>query len=72
MTVQRSFGIFLLVGGIILLIIGVNASSSAADQISNTFLGRFTQSTIFYSVLGGGAALFGLLVVLGDGRGNDA
>jgi hypothetical protein len=61
---QRVFGIVLLVVGVILLIVGMNASHSAADQISNTFTGRFTHETAWYIFGGGGAALFGLLLVL--------
>ena len=63
MSMQRIFGIVLLVVGVILLIVGMNASHSAADQISNTFTGRFTHETAWY-IFGGGAALFGLLLVL--------
>jgi hypothetical protein len=64
MSMQRIFGIVLLVVGVILLIVGMNASHSAADQISNTFTGRFTHETAWYIFGGGGAALFGLLLVL--------
>jgi len=68
MSMQRTFGIILLLGGIALVLVGVNASHSMADQLSNTFLGRFTHSTVMYTVGGGAAALFGLLIVLGDVR----
>jgi hypothetical protein len=69
---QRIFGIVLLVVGVILLIVGRNASHSAADQISNTFTGRFTHETAWYIFGGGAAALFGLLLVLVGGRGRNA
>jgi hypothetical protein len=64
MSTQRIFGIVLLVIGGILLIVGMNASHSAADQISNTFTGRFTHETAWYIFGGGAAALGGLLMVM--------
>ena len=64
MSTQRIFGIVLLVIGVILLIVGMNASHSAADRISNTFTGRFTSETAWYIFGGGAAALCGLLMVM--------
>jgi len=72
MSQKRIAGIVLLVVGTILLIVGMNASHSAADQISNTFTGRFTHETLWYLVGGGAAALFGLLMVVGGARGKNA
>lgn len=61
-------GIVALVVGAGLLIVGINASNSVADQISNTFLGRFTQATTWYIIGGLGSAVFGvLMIVLGAG-----
>ena len=68
MSMQRIFGIVLLSMGIALLITGMNASHSAADQISNTFAGRFTHETVWYLVGGGAAALLGLLMAVVGGR----
>jgi hypothetical protein len=72
MNMQRIFGIVLLLGGVALLIIGMNASHSAADQISNTFTGRFTNDTAWYIFGGGAVAVFGLLMVLVGPRGRSA
>jgi hypothetical protein len=72
MSMQRIFGIVLLVGGVILLMVGLNASHSAADQLSNTFTGRFTRDTAWYIFGGGAAALLGLILVLVGGRGRRA
>ena len=69
MSMQRISGIALLVIGVIVLIAGMNASHSAADQISNTFTGRFTQDTAWYIFGGGAAALVGLLMVVFGARG---
>jgi hypothetical protein len=50
----------------------MNASHSAADQISNTFTGRFTNDTAWYIFGGGAVAVFGLLMVLVGPRGRSA
>ena len=52
MSPQRIFGIALLAIGITLLVIGLNSSHSMADQLSNTFTGRFTDNTTWYIVGG--------------------
>ena len=70
MSQNRIFGIVLLVVGAALLVIGMNASHSVGDQISNTFTGRFTKETMWYLIGGGAAALIGLLMVLGGGKGH--
>jgi hypothetical protein len=72
MSTQRIFGIVLLLVGIALLIVGMNASHSAADQISNSFTGKFTQDTAWYIFGGAGAGLFGLLLVLMGPSGRNA
>ncbi len=69
MVPQRIVGIVLLVVGVILVVVGMNASNSVADQVSNTFTGRFTQTTTWYIVGGIAAALTGaLMVAFGGGR----
>jgi hypothetical protein len=72
MAPKNIFGIFLLLGGITLLLFGMNASHSFADQASNTFTGRFTDQTMWYMIIGGAAALLGLLSVLVGFRGKSA
>jgi len=72
MSRQRISGIVLLVVGAIVLIVGMNASHSAADQVSNTFTGRFTRETMWYIIGGGAAGLLGLLLVLSGTRGKAA
>ncbi|MFN0010632.1 MAG: DUF3185 family protein [Phycisphaerales bacterium] len=64
MSTQRIVGIVLIVVGVILIVIGVNSSNSLADQVSETFTGRFTDATTWYIVGGIGAALLGLLAIL--------
>jgi hypothetical protein len=72
MSGLRIFGIVLLVAGIVVLIVGMNASHSAADQISNTFTGRFTHETAWYIFGGGAMGLFGLLLVVFGVQGRNA
>lgn len=64
MTPQRIIGIVLLVAGVVLLVVGVNSSHSLADQVSNTFTGRFTQGTTWYIIGGILLALVGLLSII--------
>jgi hypothetical protein len=58
MNAQRSLGIVVLAVGVVLLIVGLNASHSIVDQASNTFFGRFTHATTWY--ICGGLLLAGL------------
>ena len=68
MNPQRIVGVVLVVVRVILLSVGINASHSLADQVSNTFTGRFTQATTWYVVGGIASALLGVLMVLVDLR----
>ena len=69
MSQNRIIGIVLLVVGVIVLVVGMNASHSVGDQVSKTFTGRFTKETMWYLIGGGAAALIGLLMVFGGGKG---
>ena len=53
-----------MVVGVVILVVGINASHSAADQLSNTFKGRYTDATMWYIVGGIGAAIVGLLLTV--------
>ena len=65
---QRILGVVLLVVGVILLFVGINASHSMADRVSNTFTGRFTEATTWYIIGGIASALLGLLILLFRGK----
>ena len=69
MNTQRIVGIVLLVLGLILFIVGLNASDSFADQLSNTFTGKWTDNTAWYVYGGLGMGLLGVLIVA-FGRGS--
>jgi hypothetical protein len=60
---QCIFGFVLLTTGVIVLIVGINASHSAAGQISRTLTERFIPETVRYVFGGGAAVLVGLLLI---------
>lgn len=72
MNPQRITGTVLMLIGIIMLIIGINASHSVADQWSSIFTGHFTETTVWYIILGGAGTLVGLMIVLFGVRGSHA
>jgi hypothetical protein len=72
MSPQRIVGIIMLIGGIAVMIVGVNSSHSVSDQLSNTFRGRFTDSTNWYIIGGGVVAAVGLVLSLFGMRGRNA
>ena len=69
MNPKRILGIAELAVGLLLLIIGMNSSHSMVDQLSNTFTGRFTDSTNWYILGGTVLAVIGLLTVIYGPRG---
>jgi len=69
---NRIIGIVFLVIGVGLFVFGMNASNSAADQISHTFTGRFTDGTTWYILGGLAAAVVGVVMMLPGGKGHSA
>jgi uncharacterized membrane protein YiaA len=68
MNSRRFAGLFLLVAGVILFIIGMNASESLADRWSNFFTAHFTDATVWYIIGGVALSAFGLMLVMSGGR----
>lgn len=64
MVPTRIIGIALLALGVILFIIGMNASDSVSDQFTRTFTGHFTDRTAWYLIGGAVLAVVGLVVSL--------
>lgn len=62
MGANKVIGIVLLVTGLILLYFGWQASQSAGDQIAETFTGRFTDSTMWFLIIGAAAAVGGAML----------
>jgi hypothetical protein len=69
MNGQRVLGIVLLVVGVILFVLGMNASDSVADRFSKFFTGQFTDTTVWYIIGGAALAISGLsMVTFGGGK----
>jgi hypothetical protein len=68
MSGSRIIGIVILAVGIVLLIFGMNASHAPIDQISETFTGRYTQTTMTYLIIGIVAVIGGGLLALSGRR----
>lgn len=69
MNLKLITGIILMLVGVILFVVGINASDSVADRLSNFFTGRFTDTTVWYMVGGAATAVAGLmLAILGSRR----
>jgi uncharacterized membrane protein len=67
---QRLVGLVLLVVGIILLFVGINASESFVDQMSEMFRGRFTDRTMLYIIGGAVMSIVGVALLAVGGRRN--
>ncbi|AXO14605.1 DUF3185 family protein [Thalassospira indica] len=68
MSLRRILGVVALVVGVGLLVTGYNASESAVDQLSETFLGRYTDETVWYLIGGVASAIGGLLLLIMGGK----
>jgi LPXTG-motif cell wall-anchored protein len=56
MPVARTLGIVLLAAGLVFLVMGLSATDAPSEQLMHTFLGRYSQQTVWY-IAGGLAAL---------------
>ncbi len=72
MSSKGILGLILLVGGIVAFGFGLNASRSIVEQVSNTFLGRFSEVTTWYMIGGLASAIVGLILVMSGFRGGRA
>ena len=68
MNAQRSIGIALLVGGVILLAFGLDASNSFASDVTEAFTGSPSDRTMWMIVLGSATAVAGLFMAMVSGR----
>ena len=62
MHIGRIIGIVIAVLGLLLLIVGINASQSLGEQVLEDFTGRFSDETTWYMI--GGVALIALGVLM--------
>jgi hypothetical protein len=68
MSGNRIIGLVILAVGIVLVIFGMNSSQAPLDQVSQTFTGRFTQTTMMYLIVGIVAVIGGGLLALSGRR----
>ncbi|QIB65039.1 DUF3185 family protein [Kineobactrum salinum] len=64
MSKNQIIGIVLLVVGVILLYFGYEASQSVGEQVVEGVSGSFTDSTVWYLVLGAAATIGGLAMLV--------
>jgi hypothetical protein len=70
MSVKAIVGFVLLAAGVVAFIYGLNASKSLVEQVSNSFIGRFSEATTWYMIGGFALAVFGLLMLVFGFRGS--
>lgn len=63
MNANQLLGVVLLIAAAALLYFGYTASQGVGEQVHETLTGRFTDSTTWYFVFGGGAAIGGLIML---------
>lgn len=68
MNPYRMGGIVLIVVGVVLFMVGLNASESFADQWSEFFTGRFTDKTVWTMIGGIALAVVGMTMAFAGGR----
>ncbi len=68
MSAARILGIVVAVIGAVLLYLGLNGSHSLADQASHTLVGRYTDQTMTYIILGIVALVGGALTAVAARR----
>jgi hypothetical protein len=64
-SATRVLGVLLLVAGVVLIIIGIVASRSLADNLSSVFRGRLTDHTMWYIFGGIASAVVGFVLTIG-------
>lgn len=69
MNTPRIVGCVLLAVGVLLLVIGYNASQSFSEQAMETVTGRFSDTTTWYLILGtAGAAAGAAMLIFAKGK----
>lgn len=68
MNPNRMGGIVLMVVGVVLFIVGMNASESFADQWSEFFTGHFTDKTVWTMLGGVVLTVVGMTMAFAGGR----
>jgi hypothetical protein len=69
MDAKRLAGIAVLVVGILLIFLGYQSSQGWDDQISEAVTGEYTDSTMWYWIVGSVSAVIGLVLIAMKGKG---
>lgn len=64
MSPKKLSGIVLLVLGVVLLLVGFNATEAPVEEVTEAFTGRYSDATMLYLIGGAVAALVGLVLLL--------
>ena len=64
MNQKALLGIALLVGGLILLYFGYNASESITEGVTEAVTGRYSDETMYYLIGGAVASIVGLAMLV--------
>lgn len=64
MNTQRIIGLALLAAGILLLFLGYQSSQGMDDQLSEAITGEYTDSTLWYWIVGAIAGAAGAAMLL--------
>jgi len=64
MMSNKILGLVLFVVGLILLFLAYQSSQSLGDQVTEAITGRFSDSTIWYLILGAASAVAGVGLML--------
>lgn len=68
MATNQILGIVLLAAGAVMLYFGYAASQGIGEQLHETFMGRFTDSTTWYFIGGAVACAAGVVLLALKGR----
>lgn len=68
MHMKRLIGIGLLVAAVILFYLGYQSSQGLDDQISEAITGEYTDSTVWYWILGAVSGVVGIVLMSMKGR----
>lgn len=61
---KKMLAMVLLAVGVVLLLVGFNASNAPVEEVSEALTGRFSDETMFYLIGGGISALLGVIMLV--------
>ena len=61
---KKMLAMVLLAIGVVLLLVGFNASNAPVEEVSEALTGRFSDETMFYLIGGGISALLGVIMLV--------